>query len=245
MKLNLFILLILPLSLFSQSNIQNKKLNEEIVQKHIEPFNNRNLEEFSKAFDIQVLVSRFPNDTISLGREELKESYARFFNKNKKSNVKVLNRMSLKDVVIDEELGTVNYSTNRHITIYKVANNSIKSMTFINNAKVTSNPEAIVNKQLEAYNKREIDAFVETYTDDIKLYTFPSNLISEGHNAIRKQYASMFEKTSDLNAQIVNRMVLGNKVIDKEMVTANGNTFYAIAIYEVQNKKISKVTFIQ
>ncbi len=245
MKLSLFILLILPLSLFSQSNTQIKKQAEEIVQKHITPFNNRNLEEFAKAFDIHVLVSQFPNDTMSLGRDKLKESYARFFNKNEKSNVKVLNRMSLKDVVIDEELGTVNHSTNRHITIYKVANNSIKSMTFINNAKATSNPEAIVNKQLEAYNKRDIDAFVETYTNNVKLYTFPNNLITEGHDAIRKQYASMFNKTSDLNAQIVNRMVLGNKIIDKEMVTANGNIFYAIAIYEVKNEKISKVTFIQ
>ena len=245
MKLSLFILLILPLSLFSQSNTQIKKQAEEIVQKHITPFNNRNLEEFAKAFDIHVLVSQFPNDTMSLGRDKLKENYARFFNKNEKSNVKVLNRMSLKDVVIDEELGTVNHSTNRHITIYKVANNSIKSMTFINNAKATSNPEAIVNKQLEAYNKRDIDAFVETYTNNVKLYTFPNNLITEGHDAIRKQYASMFNKTSDLNAQIVNRMVLGNKIIDKEMVTANGNIFYAIAIYEVKNDKISKVTFIQ
>lgn len=247
MKLNLFILFILPLSFFSQSdtNSLNKKQPKDIVQKHIAPFNNRNLDEFAKAFNNDVLVSRFPNDTMYLGRDNLKENYARFFQKTKKSNVKVINRMTFKNMVIDEELSTVNLSTNRHITIYKTENGFIKSMTFINNSKTTSNPEAIVNKQLVAYNKREINAFIETYANNVKLYKFPNHLISEGHDAIRKNYSSMFEKTSDLNAQIINRMVLGNKVIDKEMVTVNGNVFYAIAIYEIKNEKIFKVTFVQ
>ena len=62
---------------------------------------------------------------------------------------------------------------------------------------------------------------------------------------MRKQYGTMFETILDLNAQIENRMVLGNKVIDKEKVLYNGSIFYAIAIYEVNDGKISKVTFIQ
>ena len=41
-----------------------------------------------------------------------------------------------------------------------------------------------------------------------------------------------------------NRIVIGNKVIDKEYITANGDTFSAVAIYEVANGKIAKVTFI-
>lgn len=227
-KLVLSVLLFLLLLVFPQPNTANsskEKQAKDIVQKHIKPFNNRNLDEFAKAFDVRVLVSRFPNDTMYLGRNKLKENYARFFQKNKKLNVKVLNRITLKDMVIDEELVTVNLSTNRQITIYKTDNDVIKSITFINNAKITSNPEAIVNKQLEAYNNRDINAFIETYANAIKLYKFPNHLTSEGQDAIKKQYGSMFKKTPDLNAQIANRMVLGNKVIDKEKVTANGNVF--------------------
>ncbi|WOD42434.1 nuclear transport factor 2 family protein [Hwangdonia lutea] len=247
MKLNLVIFLIFSLSVYSQTHTDSLHKNqpESIVQKHIEPFNNRNLDDFVKAFDSRILVSRFPNDTMYLGRDKLKENYARFFQKNKKSHVKVLKRMVINNIVIDEELATVNHATNRHVTIYNTGKEGIKSMTFVNNSKTTSNPEAIVNKQLEAYNKRDIDAFVNTYSTDIKLYKFPNSLMSEGQDALKKQYESMFEKTPDLNAEIVNRMVLGNKVIDKEKVTANGNIFYAIAIYEVKNGKINKVTFIQ
>ena len=64
-------------------------------------------------------------------------------------------------------------------------------------------------------------------------------------NALKKRYDTMFKSVPDLNAEIVNRIVLGNKVIDKEKVTINGNIFYAIAIYEVKDGLISKVTFIQ
>ncbi|MCK0178205.1 nuclear transport factor 2 family protein [Flavobacteriaceae bacterium S0862] len=105
--------------------------------------------------------------------------------------------------------------------------------------------EAIVQKQLEAYNNRDIDAFVKTYAVNVKLYTFPNEVTSQGREALRRQYASFFENTPDLNAEIVNRIVLGNKVIDKEKVTVNGRVFYAIAIYEVENDLIKKVTFIQ
>ena len=231
---------------FSQADtVQENSASAKIVQKHIKPFNNRDLDSFLGVFHEDVLVKRFPNDTMYLGKNMLKENYKKFFENNKKSHVSILNRMTLKNWVIDEELGMVNNSTNRHITIYNTGNEKIKSMTFVSNRKTTSNPESIVNKQLLAYNNRELDNFIETYSNDIKLYFFPNQLISEGHDSMRKQYGTMFETILDLNAQIVNRMVLGNKVIDKEKVLYNGSIFYAIAIYEVNDGKISKVTFIQ
>ena len=35
-----------------------------------------------------------------------------------------------------------------------------------------------------------------------------------------------------------------NKVIDEEYITANGQNFSAVAIYEVENGTIAKVTFV-
>lgn len=233
----------------SNTNKKNPSISEkqasEIVQKHIEPFNNRQLIEFSNAFDENVTVYRFPNSEMYSGRNTLKENYKQFFNKTEKSNVKVLNRMTFKNIVVDEELGTSNNKTNRHVTIYETDAENINSMTFLNNSKTTSNPEVIVDKQLEAYNKRDIDAFVNTYSVDIKLYTFRNEATTLGQAALRRQYASFFERAPDLNAEIVNRIVLGNKVIDKEKIIVNGRIFYAVAIYEIEDGLISKVTFIQ
>jgi hypothetical protein len=216
-----------------------------VVQKHIDPFNNRQLNDFANAFGTNVVVNKFPKDYMYSGRNALKENYRQFFKNNKKSNVKVLNRMVLNNYVVDEELVTLNNLTLRQATIYNVDKEGIKSMTFIRNKNTTSNPETIVNDQLEAYNKRDIDEFSKTYTKDVKLYEFPENITSNGKEELEKRYQVIFQKVPDLNAEIMNRIVLGNKVIDKEKATINGKTYYAIAIYEVEDGLISKVTFIQ
>ena len=106
-------------------------------------------------------------------------------------------------------------------------------------------PEVIVQQQLDAYNAKDIDAFAATYSEDIKLYRFPNNVMSEGKANLRQQYGAMFSSVKDLKAELMNRIVVGNKVIDEEKVTFNGNTFSAVAIYEVTNGLISSVTFIQ
>lgn len=108
-----------------------------------------------------------------------------------------------------------------------------------------STPDSIVQQQLEAYNYQDIDMFLETYTEDVKLYNYPDQLISEGKEKMREKYKKLFEDTPDLYAEIENRTVIGNKVIDKEKVMMNGETVFAVAIYEVEEGLIKKVTFIR
>ena len=105
--------------------------------------------------------------------------------------------------------------------------------------------EAVVQQNLDAYNARDIDAFMNDYADSIKLYAYPNTLQTEGKTKMRESYKDWFERTPDLRAFVKKRIVIGNKVIDEEQVTANGKIFEAVAIYEVENGKIIKVTFIQ
>ncbi|MFT4802928.1 MAG: hypothetical protein ACJAZK_000327 [Psychroserpens sp.] len=108
-----------------------------------------------------------------------------------------------------------------------------------------SQVEAIVQRNLDAYNARNIDAFMKDYADDVTLYAYPNKLQTEGKDAMRKSYKDWFDRTTDLSALVKKRIVIGNKVIDEEQVTANGEVFNAVAIYEIENGKITKVTFIQ
>lgn len=75
---------LLTKQVFSQSDSINLDLNNsaKIVQQHIAPFNNRNLDLFSNAFHKDVMVTRFPNDTMYVGKEKLKDNYKKFFEKN-------------------------------------------------------------------------------------------------------------------------------------------------------------------
>lgn len=113
-----------------------------------------------------------------------------------------------------------------------------------NNEKST--PEKLVQQQLIAYNARNIDAFLEPYSDDVELYMFPNQLIGKGKDYMRKDYSVMFKDTPNLHCDIKNRTILGNTVIDHEIVSGFGPSHLeAIAIYEIKNDKIAKVYFIQ
>ena len=105
--------------------------------------------------------------------------------------------------------------------------------------------EELVQRQLDAYNARDIEAFMATYSTDITLYSFPETITTKGHEQLRKKYTEMFENTPDLYCDLKKRMVIANKVIDHEYVRKNGNYINAVAIYEIQNGLIVKVTFIK
>ncbi len=113
------------------------------------------------------------------------------------------------------------------------------------NLENTTKLSLIVQKQLDAYNAKDVDAFMAIYTESVKLYNYPNELLSEGKDQMRKDYIAWFQRTPDLKASVKKRIVIGNKVIDEEQVTANGKIFNTVAIYEVENGLIRKVTFIQ
>ncbi|MEP5912465.1 MAG: nuclear transport factor 2 family protein, partial [Flavobacteriaceae bacterium] len=100
-------------------------------------------------------------------------------------------------------------------------------------------------EQLKAYNNRDIEAFMATYSEDIKLFNFPNQPTSQGKDKMKEDYNSFFENVPNLHCEVKKRIVIGNKVIDEEYITANDGHFSAVAIYEVENGKISRVTFIK
>ena len=147
------------------------------------------------------------------------------------------------DPTTDEGWNSVlSFDLNEINNISRIAvNKSANRLVFV----AEDSAEKIVQKQLDAYNARDIDAFMDTYAETIELYDFPDQLRSKGKETMREGYASFFEATPDLHCEIKNRIVIGNKVIDEEYLTVNGNHFSAVAIYEVQNGKIAKVTFLR
>lgn len=108
-------------------------------------------------------------------------------------------------------------------------------------------PEALAQRQLNAYNARNLEAFLEPYSDSIELYNFPNDRWAKGKARMREVYGGMFENTPDLHCELKNRMVMGNTVIDQERVTGfgNGRIIEAIAIYKIEKGKIARVYFVR
>ena len=112
---------------------------------------------------------------------------------------------------------------------------------------IAPSPETLVQQQLNAYNARNIDAFLEPYADDVELYTFPNKLLGKGKEIMRSQYGNMFTNLPNLHCEVKSRIVKGNIVIDHESVAGFGGpgNVEAIAVYEIKNGKISKVFFME
>ena len=106
--------------------------------------------------------------------------------------------------------------------------------------------EDLAQQQLTAYNDRNIEAFLEPYSDTVKIYAFPNTLMYTGKQLMKERYGSMFERTPELHCKLLNRIVQGNTVIDQEEVTLSSDRdkIYAIAVYKIWDSKIQEVYFI-
>lgn len=106
--------------------------------------------------------------------------------------------------------------------------------------------KGLAQEQLEAYNNRDIEAFLIPYAEDVKVFNFPDKFQYQGKDAMRTRYAGMFQNTPDLHCKLVNRMVMGNTVIDQEEVQIKKGEppIHAIAIYKIRGNKIAEVYFI-
>lgn len=107
-------------------------------------------------------------------------------------------------------------------------------------------PQEIIQAQIIAYNAHDLDAFIALHSPTAQLFDLPTGeLICEGESALRERYAKRFENDA-LHAEIVNRIVHGNRVIDHERITGilPDKIVEAVAIYDIENEKIQRVWFI-
>ncbi len=111
----------------------------------------------------------------------------------------------------------------------------------------TPTPEQVVQKQLEAYNACDIEAFAATYTADIRILDESGKVTVDGIRQLRDVYGPLFTANPNQAAVIENRILAGPYVIDDETVIgrADGKTRHAVAIYKVTGDRISQVTLIR
>lgn len=104
----------------------------------------------------------------------------------------------------------------------------------------------LAQAQLDAYNARDLDAFLAPYSDSVRVYQFPCRLLYEGKKNMRDRYGAMFAMYPDLHCELVNRIVQGNTVIDQEKVTREKDMplVEATAIYKIADGKIQEVYFM-
>jgi len=114
-------------------------------------------------------------------------------------------------------------------------------------AVIVQAPAQIVQAQLDAYNRRDLEAFLSFYADDAQIIDYPDQVLAPGKDAMRERYRKLFEPAPDLHAAILNRIAFDRFVIDQEKVTgrADGQPIEAVAVYEIRDGKIARVTLLR
>jgi hypothetical protein len=107
---------------------------------------------------------------------------------------------------------------------------------------------SVVERQLHAYNNKNIDLFMGCYREDVKIYDFPDTLTMEGQEAMRSRYQKLFETYPNMYATVDKRIIHGKYVIDHEKITGRlkeGAILEAVAMYEIKDDIIIKVWFLR
>jgi hypothetical protein len=100
--------------------------------------------------------------------------------------------------------------------------------------------ETVVQRQLDAYNARDLERFLAEYHDDIAAFRPPSHEPAlAGKAAFGAFYATQRFNRPALHAEVVHRMVLGSRIIDHERITGiQAHPFEVAVVYEVVNGRI-------
>ena len=126
--------------------------------------------------------------------------------------------------------------------IYRVIN---KGVIIDPDTLIPVSPVALAQQQLNAYNLRDIDAFLEPYADDVEIYNYPDNILYKGKTEMKLDYSALFQSAPDLHCELAGRTVEGNIVTDQEIVRFGNRKIEANVIYHTGNGKIQKVYFKQ
>jgi imidazolonepropionase-like amidohydrolase len=114
-------------------------------------------------------------------------------------------------------------------------------------APAPSPAERVVQAQLDAYNRHDLEAFAATYAPDARGYVYPDRPMFSGGAELRATYGRFFAAAPAVRARVVRRIAQGDHVIDHEEVTGmpDGSTARAVAIYEVRAGRIASVRFVR
>ncbi|MBI2516813.1 MAG: nuclear transport factor 2 family protein [Opitutae bacterium] len=107
----------------------------------------------------------------------------------------------------------------------------------------SSDPAVVVQRQLDAYNARDLDTLLAIYADDAQTFEHPAKLLARGTTELRERFALRFQEPN-LHAALLQRTVMGHIVVDHERVTRTfpegPGTVELMMIYEVRDGRITQ-----
>jgi len=107
-------------------------------------------------------------------------------------------------------------------------------------------PASLIQRQLDAYNRKDVEGWLSTYAEDARQYQLHGDCIASGHHQLRQRIEQRFAEPH-LQARLLSRVVMQHIVVDHEVVTRDLPEGQAevemICIYEIANGLIQTASF--
>lgn len=101
-------------------------------------------------------------------------------------------------------------------------------------------------RQLIAYNARDVDAFVVCYTEDVVVEGALGERILAGRAALDARYRPMFATYPNLHCEVVSRIYVGDYILHEERITGRQpSSEHVVAIYRIVDGLIAHVRFLR
>jgi hypothetical protein len=106
-------------------------------------------------------------------------------------------------------------------------------------------PTELAQDQLLAYNAKDLDAFCACYSEDVRVWRMPADTPRlAGREAFRESYRAGPFAEAQVQAAIAQRIVMGNIVIDHELVHGRSEQPQQVAVvYHCRDGLIAEVYF--
>jgi hypothetical protein len=108
----------------------------------------------------------------------------------------------------------------------------------------TMTPVQCAQLQFDAYNRRDLSLFLSAFSDDVRSFRLPDMTpLLSGKEAYGHFYATQRFVHDGLRAELLNRIVVGNKVVDHELIHGLGPEPLETAIMLVVEQGLIQTVF--
>lgn len=103
----------------------------------------------------------------------------------------------------------------------------------------------IIDKYIDAFNKRDLEGFLAPLADSVKQFSFPGKIVEKSKAEVRESYTRAFNASAlDGQMTILGRQEIGDLYIIEESLQRSGSQVDQYILFKFSGDKIIEVHYL-
>ena len=108
----------------------------------------------------------------------------------------------------------------------------------------TSTALDAVKRRIDAFNKHDLDSYLNAHHENVRIYEYPEELIGEGRSHLRRIFGPLLEEGIG-SIDVVYQAVVDRTVVSEEILNYGEAPIHIVVVYTVENNVISGLRLIE